>query len=209
MIKHNINVVIEKLTGYKIRREEPKRKATLEAIKLFKNKKIIACEIGVFEGKHALNMLKNLNIKKLYLIDPYIRYEEYKDKGRPLKPEKSKTKAHKLLKKYLDRIVWIEKLSDEALGDIKEELDFLYIDGNHRHPYVDNDINNYYAKVRNGGIISGHDYCSALPDVIESVNNFSKEIGQPIIFANDDWIFFKKESTQSINKASLGGKDGV
>ena len=38
---------------------------------------LVGIEIGVYEGEHALSLLKNLNIKRLYLIDPYVIHENY------------------------------------------------------------------------------------------------------------------------------------
>ncbi len=42
--------------------ELKKRQAVIEAEKLFIDKEIIACEIGVFKGEHTYQILKNLNI---------------------------------------------------------------------------------------------------------------------------------------------------
>ena len=38
---------------------------------------LIGIEIGVAGGEHALSLLTTLDIKKLYLIDPYEMYESY------------------------------------------------------------------------------------------------------------------------------------
>ena len=54
-------------------KKHKERQAIIEAKRNFGNKEIIACEIGTFMGRHALDMLKNLNITKLYLIDPYAK----------------------------------------------------------------------------------------------------------------------------------------
>ena len=40
------------------------------------------------------------------------------------------------------------------------ELDFVYIDANHDFPNFINDIHEWSKKVREGGIISGHDYAN-------------------------------------------------
>lgn len=47
----------------------------------------------------------------------------------------------------------------DAVKDFADEsLDFVYIDGNHNLKYVVEDICEWSKKVKNGGIISGHDY---------------------------------------------------
>lgn len=178
--------------GIEISKHYPQRQAIIKAKKHFNNKAIIACEIGTFEGIHAHQMIKTLNIKKLYIIDPYEKYEEYKNDGSFSKVLIAKKKAHKLLEKYSDKIVWVEKYSDDALNDIKEEIDFLYIDGNHYSPFIDNDIKNYFPLVKEGGIISGHDYSEYWKDVMMAVFNLSKQLNKPVSIGHGtDWIFIK------------------
>ena len=48
-----------------------------ERLGLSKTKCEIGAEIGVFEGSHALSLLQNSNVSKLYLIDPYEMYFDY------------------------------------------------------------------------------------------------------------------------------------
>ena len=40
--------------------------------------KLVGAEIGVFRGWNAFNILHYLPIEKLYLIDPFMKYEGYK-----------------------------------------------------------------------------------------------------------------------------------
>jgi len=54
-----------------------------------------------------------------------------------------------------------------------ESLDFLFIDGDHRYNQISKDINNYYPKVKKGGIICGHD-CEG-PEYNE-------------LYINEDWV---------------------
>ena len=48
-------------------------------------------------------------------------------------------------------------MSEDAVDDIPEKLDFVYIDGNHAYEYVKKDIGLYYPKLKKGGVIGGHD----------------------------------------------------
>lgn len=134
-----------------------------ERLGLSKTKCEIGAEIGVFEGAHALSLLQNSNVSKLYLIDPYEMYFDYlegnKHYGVDQAPliEAEKT-AYRLLEPYKERIVWIKKMSDKALSEIQEKLDFLYIDGNHQEEYVWADITNYIPIMNQGAVIGGHDY---------------------------------------------------
>jgi len=139
-------------------------------------KELVGAEIGVCNGLNALNILENLDIKKLYLIDPYRLYSNQTNIGQNGTEEKNKefkTHAHKLLdKNYSDKIVWLEKLSEDAINDIEEDLDFVYIDGNHMYDYVLNDIKLYSEKVKDGGLVAGHDF--DFQHVIKAVYNFAE-----------------------------------
>jgi len=162
------------------------RYSTKKALEHFGDTPIIACEIGTLKGKNALEILENLNIKKLYIIDPYEDYIQHNKDITHLKT--SKQIAHERLNKYKDKIIWIEKYSHDAVTDI-EPLDFLYIDGNHYTPYVDNDIKEYYPLIKVNGIISGHDFSNGWEDVMFAVNSFFKNKEYSVL--NRDWVVFK------------------
>jgi hypothetical protein len=54
---------------------------------------------------------------------------------------------------------FVRKFSMDALAQFEDDsLDFVYIDGNHRLPWVLDDICGWMIKVRAGGIVAGHDY---------------------------------------------------
>jgi hypothetical protein len=134
---------------------------------------LTGAEIGVGGSVHALQMLKHLDIKRLYLIDPFISYGPGMH-GVFANTEvalRCKEDAQKRLESFSDKIVWIFEYSDKAVNKIQdEELDFVYIDGNHRYEYVKKDIELYYPKVKKGGLISGHDYKKNEPGVIKAVH---------------------------------------
>jgi len=53
------------------------RPMILHIKKLYGTKLLIGVEIGVGECKNALSILKLLNMKMLYLVDPYMPYDDY------------------------------------------------------------------------------------------------------------------------------------
>src|SRR3989344_9338417 len=73
---------------------------------------LIGAEIGVMSGWNSRSLLQELDIKKLYLIDPYEFYNGaetyYKVDEETLK------EAKKRLNKWKEKIVWIKKLSSQA-----------------------------------------------------------------------------------------------
>ena len=152
---------------------------SLHSLKLKNN--LVGAEIGVYDGEHARTMLQNLDIKKLYLIDPY------KDNVAGFKDapiiEHIKRFAYLELKDFNDKIVFIEKPSEEAINDIKEELDFVYIDGNHHYDYVKKDIELYAKKLQPDGLMAGHDYENE--EVTRAVHEFAKANGLVIATAKD------------------------
>lgn len=162
----------------------------IEFIKQRFNCPLIGVEIGVAEGINAYSIVQTLPIKKLFLIDPYIPYiqdgklfTEYVD---------SYEEAKLRLKPFSDKIVWILKTSDEAVSEIPDELDFVYIDGNHSYDYVKRDILNYFPKIKHGGVIGGHDfepkYQGVRKAVLEFIHKHSHEIGEVYVEKSDWWV---------------------
>ena len=141
---------LEKVDYFKRKATDPINRPSLRSLK--EKKELVGAEIGVSDGGNALNILENLDIKKLYLLDPYINYEHFTDVAI------WKQEAYQKLEKYKDKIVWIEKKSDDAINDIPDNLDFAYIDGGHQYNEIKNDIINYYPKIKDGGLISFHDF---------------------------------------------------
>lgn len=144
--------------------------------------KLVGCEIGVYKGLHALSLLETMEIERLYLIDPYEMYEKYLEGHAhygvdqvPLSA--AQQEAIDRLKNYDDKIVWLNLLSEDAVKNIIEDLDFVYIDGNHAYDFVKQDIQNYWPKLKSGGILGGHDfyngYCREHDGVVKAVSEFA------------------------------------
>ena len=158
----------------------------------FKDRPVIGAEIGVQHGANSLTMLKNLNITKMYLIDPYTWYDEI-DGPRSTKHNRNESDAHRRMRPFGDRIVFVKKFSHEAVDNIKAILDFVYIDGNHYHKYIKQDLSDYYPLIRDGGIICGHDF--DLPEVASAVTEFASTYGFVVNVQGHpgDWWMIKKE----------------
>jgi len=155
--------------------------------KKFGGKEFIGAEIGTFGGENAEYILKNLNIKKLYLIDAW---ESYYNVYNQVKLNKAYERTLKRMKKFKSKVVILKKFSSDALGDIKELLDFVYIDGNHDYEFVKKDMENYYKKLKKGGVLAGHDIY--LPGVSRAFCEFVNEKKlQPYIWSMDWWIIKK------------------
>ena len=170
-------------------RNYPLRTSVEFAKNKFKNKKIVCLEIGTFRGENALNMFENLNIKKLYLIDPWEKYVGYKEYDKE-KLFKYFLETKKRLKKYLKKVIFIKKKTLEAVQNIPNVFDFNYIDGNHEYEYVKEDIENYWKKLRKGGVLAGHDI--NLSGVSKAFCEFVSKYKLKPNISNMDWWIIKK-----------------
>lgn len=156
---------------------------------------LVGAEVGVYRGENAESILQTLNIEKLYLIDPYTHYPEYKCKLRPDFEENFK-EAKQRLSEFKDKIVWLRKKSSDAVDDVawrEPNLDFVYIDGNHSYKAVMEDLENYWAMLRKGGVLSGHDYQYKDENikVKEAVDDFVKKHNLNLNLKTPDYWIIK------------------
>ena len=89
-------------------------------------------------------------------------------------------------------MVFVRGYSNEVHDLIPDDLDFVYIDGNHDYEYVKKDIEVYYQKIRFGGVIGGHDFCAEHLGVSQAVWEFVNKHNLNL-FANSkkDWWVVK------------------
>lgn len=159
---------------------------------------LVGAEIGVYKAEHALSLLTNLSIKRLYLIDPYEMYESYAEGHRhygmdqaPLSVAESEAKRR--LHPYEDKIVWVKDFSERAASRIQEELDFVYVDGNHEESFVATDISTYIGLIRKGGVMGGHDFYNGFQrehdGVVQAVVKYVVAHGLQLQVELPDWWF--------------------
>jgi hypothetical protein len=152
-------------------------------------------EIGVFQGRTSQQFRCLFPDAFLYLIDPWKLYDEYlSETAGPISRQSNDYEdAYQKVKKVFSqdpKVQIIRKASAEALLDVPDGVDLIFIDGNHSYLNVKQDIESWVPKVRRGGIISGHDYnAHRFPEVIKAVDEFFPEgvsIGH-----NDTWFKHK------------------
>jgi predicted O-methyltransferase YrrM len=146
-------------------------------------------EIGVRHAGHAEYMLNSLDIEHLYLIDPYDAYGDYQEAWDHERMSSAEERARSRLKNY-EQVTFVKEYSSAAVDLIPEQVDLVYIDGNHAYEYVQEDIANYYDRIRAGGILAGHDYVWPFFDVIRAVEEFNqKTTSQLQLDLHGDWWF--------------------
>ncbi len=142
-------------------------------------------EIGSYVGESTVLFAQNF--KSVISIDPFLNGYDENDAA-----------CHAadfdlVYKKFLENIAnynnitHIKKISCDAINDIKEKVDFVYIDGLHTYEQVKKDINNYRKVIKENGIIGGHDYSTnGWQGVINAVD---ETLGFPDkVFLDCSWI---------------------
>lgn len=148
---------------------------------------VVGAEIGVLRGDYSEILLRENPNLFLYCIDPW---EPYIERGSRRRNESFYRSTLSRLSQFNVKI--IRKRSADALNDIPDEsLDFVYIDAIHDYENVRFDITEWNKKVRVGGIVSGHDYCTVVVNpeyefgVIQAVDEYVKANNQDLIIIKE------------------------
>lgn len=130
---------------------------------LVNSSELVGVECGVGSGINSLNIYNNLDIKKLFLLDLNLP---------PVEPLSS------LIQK--DNVSFLQGNSLEQLHNLPDGLDFVYLDASHDFPTLLTEIKIIYPKLKEGGVLGGHDYEQI--GVVAAVNtlmlNIWREIGR-------------------------------
>ena len=103
-------------------------------------------EIGISNSDLSNFLLKNNKTCKLYAIDIYTSNDSIGDKMYVETLIKLKTE-------FKNRIELLRCSSNDASNIIENDLDFVYIGGNHNYKYVLEDLELWYKKLKIGGFI--------------------------------------------------------
>lgn len=152
---------------YLFRLEQPETQTTLleqELLEHYAQGAKTVVEIGVFEGVNSANIIQAMASEGTFWgIDPFfpgklgVSYSEW--------IAKSWVNRHKPKPK----VKFIKKLSFVAVNDVPNDLDFIFIDGDHSLEGIAKDWEDWSKKVRVGGIIALHD--TSVPNHNPSVAN--------------------------------------
>lgn len=168
----------------------------------------IGVEIGVEKGEFSNIILENSHLSILYSIDSWIELskEDYQDINNLTNDEhlKNKRLTEQLLKHHDKRSQILQCFSKDAVKRFKDnELDFVYLDANHRYEHVKEDIELWYLKLKIGGIFAGHDYftdglyTTGILEVKSAVDEFVKRETQELFVINEgynSWYIIKRKN---------------
>lgn len=172
-----------------------------------KAKDRVIVEIGVLRGEFSAALLQALTFPySFYAIDPWIVPDpvsmpkltaEYvgRHKYDQTKFKNDLQTAIENLTPFWGGVHIMQMYSMEALRFFDDNsISFLFIDGNHAAEAVKEEIEAYWPKITQGGILAGHDYESRGVDLV--LNQFGVSINQrPKLFHvmgyNSCWYFTK------------------
>ena len=132
----------------------------------FQKNSVNVIEIGARYGESSKVLLNNLNVNKYIIIDPYTSYDEYSNDGfnKIILNDNDDNIFYKTkneLETLHNNMVFYRTFSTDTntINAIENDsIDIIFIDGNHTYKYVLDDLENYYPKLKQNGIICGDDF---------------------------------------------------
>lgn len=175
----------------------------------FLPKGAVAAEIGVAQGDFALMMLEKCAPAKLHLIDPWRGYETGGGDGARAQflaaavGERESGTVAPALRTSAEDDRKFQAVQDRFKGDARvsfhrtfsyraaaqlpdKNFDFVYLDGDHTYEYVLRDLLDYSAKIKDDGLILGHDY---FEDVFAAKENYAVIGAVNAFLARSGFIF--------------------
>jgi len=149
----------------------------------------IGAELGVFRGHFSEILIKELQPKKIYLVDLWRKQGKYFSWGKDdpyhcfqwLTTEFAYFDAINRISKYKDsktEIVIVEDDVKKFLANLEEALDWVYLDTSHQYKATLEELNLIDRVLKPGGVIMGDDWTSDPSHkhygVFKAVNEFVK-----------------------------------
>lgn len=142
-----------------------------------------AVEIGSYSGEGTVVIAKYF--KEVLAVDPWLNGYDINDRASQQCPMKFVFEAFQERTKDLKNASFSRGKSLDALEFVDDKsCDLVYIDGDHRYEGVLADLKGWRKKLKEGGIMAGHDWSW------ESVKKALKEeIGDKeyMLFQGDSW----------------------
>jgi hypothetical protein len=150
----------------------------------------VGIELGTAKGRFSKTLLGRSNLSLLYSIDVW-NHKHHNDN--------EYLYAMRLLNPFGERSICLRMPFENALLLFEDEyFDFIYIDGFAEegqggvHVFHD-----WWAKLKVGGVYSGHDYAKRFPKNIENVDMFMSDKNLSFHTTNErypSWITIKKSN---------------
>lgn len=146
-------------------------------------------EIGVSSGHSTITLLETCeNLKTLYCVDNYKPYVDYYTENFYVDEYEINIIKNLAFKKIYSsrnkhKVVFYEEDSDLSVNRFEDgELDFAFLDAHLNAEQVKNDLEKWYPKIKNGGLLMIHD--THFPSVLDEIKDFIKTINFDGQFSN-------------------------
>ena len=117
-------------------------------------------EIGVFKGDFSEFILK-MEPSEFNLVDPWVSIMDIPARWHAIPQEDMNSIKQDVVDRFSadSRVNIISKYSIDALNDIEDDsLNWIYLDANHSYPFVRQDLQNWWLKLKAGGFLCGNAY---------------------------------------------------
>jgi len=146
-----------------------------ELARKYLTKDDLAVEVGSWKGRSSFvlgSVCKEVGAK-LICIDTF---------AGSVKEDQNYKEAEKMggwdfMEKYIKKnleglpVEYMVEISEIAFNSFKDDsIKFCFIDGDHTDPVISQDLNNFWPKVKKGGLFAGHDYDTSCPDVVYALH---------------------------------------
>ena len=150
----------------------------------------IVIEVGSLYGLSSFTWSTSVNASaKVYCIDPWVRegwiidLVETRIPGCPV----FSFEAFSHYTAGLKNIIPIKGYSPQVAKDWVVPIDVYFDDDMHQNPILRANLRFWLDKIKPGGIICGHDYSEAWPDVIKEAKRIARELGAEIRVVGTVW----------------------
>jgi len=142
-----------------------------------------AVEIGSYSGEGTVVIAKHF--KEVLAVDPWLNGYDIQDRASQQCPMKFVFEAFQERTTPLGNVFYSRGKSLDALAHVKDsDLDFIYVDGDHRYEAVLADIKGWRPKLRDGAVLAGHDW--SFKDVQKAIHE-TLTGKEAVLFQGDSW----------------------
>lgn len=156
--------------------------------RLNENSKMI--EIGSHMGESTMLFASTQLFSEIHAIEPFNGKEEFNELF-DYSWDYIEKEFQKNIRYHKDIINLHKGFSWELVDKFEDNsIDFIYIDGQHTYDDVARDLNLYLPKLKQGGIVAGHDYHEVWPGVKKAVDEIA---GIPeLTYEDTSWWSYHK-----------------
>jgi hypothetical protein len=171
----------------------------LKELKKFLPKNPVTLEIGVDMGSFSEMLFETVQPSEMHLLDPWetnhlgARYKKNHMANMPTAYSNIQS-LQNIRDKYREeikegRVFTHQGYSFGLYKEFKDSyFDLVYIDGCHLYESVKNDIKNFLPKIKNGGLLSGHDYITKEVVFEQENKEYTNDLGFGIMQAVDEFL---------------------